>query len=645
MPETLVLCGGVPKPRRIRGDTLQLNVSPRSDPHHRVGLDLDAVAEHFLDNVPDVLNDLLEVAAYVYAADRLVRRGSSLMAHMGAEWRRQFRFRIPVRCPECWQAQEVTESLADALGFLSDDMFAFEFTQTQQRGVPPYIGFSDPGAQVIKPDEIILFSGGLDSTAGVVEELLQNGKKIALATHKSATFIAGRQDSLVALLQQRSEARRIFYAPVWVRKGQREPIEFTQRTRSFLFASLGLLVARMFGHNRFLFFENGITSFNLPVADHVIGTRASRTTHPRVLHSFERLFSLLLGIRIEIRNPYLWKTKADVVEILGRCGGADLISNTVSCANVRALPMTGRQCGVCSQCVERRFAILAAGLDGHEPADTYATDLLRGAHRKVDDLTMAECHVLRAYKLAGMSDAAFLANYGQVFRALSYLPGPPDENARRICELHRRYGQALIAVVDRELSRDASLAKALSLPATSLLAMINAPIGVQACADATERELTPSAQAAADGRPVRERRIVLGLDAKAREVIFAGGPRLRGVAFKLFEVLADQFNKDVAEGRVETAHHFVPVRVMLDRCRVDEVTLRKRVQQARRVLERLFLQCADYALDEQDIIQSARWKGYRLNPYVWLIDPSQLQRVSGMSRPSAADVTKSATSL
>jgi hypothetical protein len=73
-------------------------------------------------------------------------------------------------------------------------------------------------------------------------------------------------------------------------------------------------------------------------------------------------------------------------------------------------------------------------------ADAYTTDLLRGAHGRVEELTMAECHVLRADKLAGMSDTAFLASYGQVFRALSYLPGPPDENARRIWELHRRYG-------------------------------------------------------------------------------------------------------------------------------------------------------------------------------------------------------------
>jgi hypothetical protein len=157
--------------------------------------------------------------------------------------------------------------------------------------------------------------------------------------------------------------------------------------------------------------------------------------------------------------------------------------------------------------------------------------------------------------------------------------------------------------------------------------MINAPVGIQAWADPTERELAPSTQAASDEHPVRDRRITMGLDVKARELVFAGGPRLRGVAFNLFQVLADQFHQDLAKRAAPSAHTYVPIRILVDRCDVDEVTLRKRVHQTRRSLERQFLQCVDYALDEQDIIQSTRWKGYRLNPHLWLMDPAQLQPV------------------
>src|SRR3977135_824475 len=59
-----------------------------------------------------------------------------------------------------------------------------------------------------------------------------------------------------------------------------------------------------------------------------------------------------------------------------------LISKTTSCAGVRNWAMTTKQCGVCSQCIERRFAVLAAELGAHEPADSYSVELFTGAHTK-----------------------------------------------------------------------------------------------------------------------------------------------------------------------------------------------------------------------------------------------------------------------
>ena len=35
-------------------------------------------------------------------------------------------------------------------------------------------------------------------------------------------------------------------------------------------------------------------------------------------------------------------------------------------------------CGQCSQCVDRRFAILAAGLEQEDPAEAYKVDLFTG---------------------------------------------------------------------------------------------------------------------------------------------------------------------------------------------------------------------------------------------------------------------------
>src|SRR3984893_12856531 len=108
-------------------------------------------------------------------------------------------------------------------------------------------------------------------------------------------MIASKQNALVIALRERTVSGSLFHIPVTANKGQEEATEYTQRTRSFLFATLGLIVARMFGRNELSFYENGVVSINLPIAEHVLGARASRTTHPRFLSYCSQLFSLLLS--------------------------------------------------------------------------------------------------------------------------------------------------------------------------------------------------------------------------------------------------------------------------------------------------------------------------------------------------------------
>ena len=124
-----------------------------------------------------------------------------------------------------------------------------------------------------------------------------------------------------------------------------------------------------------------------------------------------------------------------------------------------------RHCGVCSQCLDRRFGILGAGLGEHEPADAYVVDLFRGERKPGPDVVMAESYVLHALKLASMSEQTFLNSFGQIFRVLPYLPGSPDENAARLHDLHRRHGQTVEAVINRELAHHATLTQILILAA------------------------------------------------------------------------------------------------------------------------------------------------------------------------------------
>ncbi len=140
---------------------------------------------------------------------------------------------------------------------------------------------------------------------------------------------------------------------------------------------------------------------------------------------------------------------------------------------------------------------------------------------------MVEQFILGAERFRSMSRPAFLAAYGEIFRALSALPGPSEENATRIFDLHQRYGRSIIDVVDLGLKEHAGFGQAQSIAAPSLVAMINSPLGAAPTfKDPTEIELPASQQAAQDTRPTKSRRFVVSVDRENRRVLFADGPEL-----------------------------------------------------------------------------------------------------------------------
>lgn len=641
MPEHHVTCGGLRGARKP--GALHIDVNAAGGSPDRVNLRIDHISRRLAADLPDTLTDLLEIAAYVYCADQFTARGTTQMTRMGADWRRRFHFRIPVRRVDLWTKPEVREALCQTLGFVSEDEFNFDFVESG-KPVPlqSYLPLDAGGAQSFSPDEVILFSGGLDSLAGTVESLGKAGRRVVLVSHQSSTMIAARQNRLIATLRDRMGPDRCFFIPVTVNKGNEHALEFTQRTRSFMFASLAFVIGRMFNQDNLSFYENGVVSINLPIAEHVLGARASRTTHPRFLADCGRLFSLLLACPFTVRNPYIWKTKTEVVGVLAANGAADLIPNSFSCTRVREATKSSQHCGVCSQCVDRRFAILAAGLSAHDPTENYAVDLFTGSHQTGSALTMVEGFVLRAQKLATMSRQAFAASYGQIFRAVEHLPGTPDENVDRIWNLHHRHGREVVSVVDHELQRRSSLAEALNLPSTSLLAMVHSLIATQPdFKDAAETEPTAAQQAAADGHDYKWESIRFAIDPAARRVIFQDGLEIGGSVHGLIEVLAKTFAADSDAGTFTEHHTFVKANVLAKHLRIDQPSLRQRISRCRKMISKAFKQRLGRDIATDDIIQNEGWKGYRLNPHLVLSKASQLRKPpSPLSQVDQRTVTR-----
>ena len=468
MPERLVLCGGA---KRTGNDsTLRLALDGRSQ---NVTLKLEDISKRLVKNVPDLLIDLVEIAAYVYCADQAASRGGEAQFGMGSDWRRRFRFVIPVRHPDHWSNPKVLEPLGDALSFLSEDDYAFEFEKAANPvRLGNYLELSEESG-AFKADEVVPLSGGLDSLSGAIEELSADARNVALVSHRSSPKIFEHQKRLVAELKRRFP-KRLMHFPVVVTR--REPLrvhEYTQRSRSFLYAALACVVARLFGRTRIRFFENGVVSINLPISEQVVGARATRTTHPLVLEQFCEFFSSAVGMPIEFENLFTWKTKADVIRSIVERDCGPLIKDTISCTRSYDATKMHPHCGCCSQCLDRRFAVLAAEAAEHDPEEMYKVELLTSAREKPNDQTMVESYVRTALELHDVDERAFFGRFsGETSRVCSgFSRLKSDDVARQILGLHQRHGQAIWNVLTAAVKNHSAALVSGSLPPSSVLMM------------------------------------------------------------------------------------------------------------------------------------------------------------------------------
>ncbi len=469
----LMLCGGLrhaaipPGWRRLARTTLQIGDSDN------VHLRVVQLTQRMITSVSDLAMDLLEIAAYVFAADQALGRGGTVQIDYGKAWRRRLRFLIPVRCLERWQDPGVQIALRAALEFLTDDEYEFSFRQAPNPARPESCLFD-----AIEPDgtefqEVMLFSGGLDSLCGAVEEVLIHEHRVVLVSHHSANQVWGRQQELFGAIRAKVKRRRSrpLHVGVTINKGEELNHEFTQRSRSFVFASVAAVVARQVGLGRIRFYENGCTSLNLPVSPELVGARASRTTHPQSLARFGRLFSLLFDGTFEVQNPYQVKTKAEMLRQLHARGHADLCRLTCSCGHVWGQPEATPHCGRCSQCVERRISVLAAGLtDLEDPLTRYVSDPITG-ERAGPDLTFIERYIGCAREITQIGSPRALAiRFPEVNEAIPYLGlGSSDEAARFVHDLSRRNAAGISDAVCTALAINAGRLFHQQIPARSLL--------------------------------------------------------------------------------------------------------------------------------------------------------------------------------
>lgn len=437
-----------------------------------VNIRLEDVAKVFTQHVSPRLEDLLEIAAFVYTGDcATVRDGKWQFGESVEPWSRDFHYGIAVRDPDFWSQEEIKSKLREILHFLSDDQYSFSFSSlTIDADKQPYFEFKDNDWPFYDARRVQMFSGGLDSLAGALETI-QHGERPVLVSHRPVATQSKRQCDLFDALKIQYKQPMI-HVPVWINKDEKKGREHTQRTRSFLYSALGTIVAASVRAGGVSFFENGVVSLNLPVADETIRARASRTTHPVVLQGFSDLYSLVLDRPFEVDNPFIFMTKTDIISLVSKYGGKDLIKLTCSCSHQGLFQSkTQWHCGSCSQCIDRRIAAIAAELEQEDPDADYVSNVFVGPRNDVYEKNMAVDYVRHATTLARMSDEEMAATFNhELSRAVRPFE-KRSETAKKFIEMHRRHGECVDRVLERQLKDHAGELLRGSLEMTSLLAM------------------------------------------------------------------------------------------------------------------------------------------------------------------------------
>lgn len=454
-------------------------------PTGRKRVDLDSIGTQAnvhirLENVAKVLGqhlsprliDLLEIASYVFSADCATPRGRAWTDESSTEsWSRDFAFVIPVRDLAFWRSTRIRSLLSELLNFLSDDSYSFTFEKLKQDrpAKPDYLEFASEDWPFHSPERVLMFSGGLDSLTGAVETA-KNGKKSVLVSHRPVSTMSARQQKLFQALQKEFPGQLV-HVPVWINKNERFGQESTQRTRSFLFAALGTVVAHSINAGGVRFFENGVVSLNFPVADEVLRSRASRTTHPIALHLLQSLCAAVVERDLVIDNPYCYKTRTDVVETLSALGLPHLIAQTCSCAHSIFKSRTQWHCGTCSQCIDRRFAISAAGLQQYDSEDDYVSDVFLGARKDGYEKNMAIDYIRHGLELSRRPEPDLAAIFStELSRAVRHESRRSDA-AEKVITMHKRHGEAVERVLREKVAeRSADLVNH-TLEPSSLLAL------------------------------------------------------------------------------------------------------------------------------------------------------------------------------
>ncbi|MEH6489070.1 Qat anti-phage system QueC-like protein QatC [Hyphomonas oceanitis] len=345
-----------------------------------IGNRVREVLRHINLPIPVEAFDFLTIALSVTAADEFVSRDDGAYGFV-----RSISLSIALAKPAVWKTQ--THALESILRFLTGDDWSLSFTANGL--TPPTKSEKKRLVRMIdlsNIEQVCLFSGGLDSLIGAVNQLKARPNETLLVS-RASTGDQKFQNHLLGRLGSPSHLS-INDRPIkpngvnWDKEG-------STRSRSILFLALAACCASAVSLHRsglttpILIPENGLIALNPPLTPRRRGSLSTRTAHPHYLQSLQKIFDDV-GLGVSIRNPYEFMTKGEMIK---DCADQKLIHNlapnTISCGKWKR---RNQQCGKCVPCLIRRASMFAANIP--EPVGKYEygdlSTLTFGAKQSVD---------------------------------------------------------------------------------------------------------------------------------------------------------------------------------------------------------------------------------------------------------------------
>lgn len=419
-------------------------------------------------------NDLVRIAAYAFAADQLLSRGGKGDPHR-RRWRREPALGVPVADPGFWGASETTAALVEALGFGTDDRWAFAFAPAEPEGGQLQLDIHfDDRERLADPDCVALLSGGTDSLCAAVEAVAAHRRRPLLVSHRTGPHVAGPQRALVKGLKDTLPQWAFPEISFWVHQRGEEAVERTRRTRGFLVAAVGAAVAGQVGLSTVLVPDNGYVSVNPPVNAQLVGALNSRGTHPTFLRLMNRLLALVFPAGVRVENPLADRTRAEALGILAAHGAAGLLPATRSCARSRR-PADKPHCGTCSQCVDRRVAAVAAGLEDHDPADRYAVDLFTAPLPPGEARVFAVSYAGFAQRVDARGSEDLFLDHPELEACLDLDGEGVARSAARLADLLKRHSDEVLRAIETMVERHSRDLTRHRLPPGCLLKLATGP--------------------------------------------------------------------------------------------------------------------------------------------------------------------------